>query len=470
MQVNEAFPFDQTRLQTDVVPGEGAAMPGQCLLVLGAGPKAIAIAAKRYMLAKRGYKVPRLVIVDSKGVVAHWSGGFGFTDGRQLLGTRPEKDVGYPYASTSWGDDDENQEIAGEMFLLSWHSYLVHMGKYLDWVDRGRTRPTHREWSCYLQWVASRIEFDVVLAEVRTIVLSEDGKRWQLVCRSTEDDAALTVEGDGLVITGPGTPITIEGQPANHPRVMDGGSFWLRVEEFARLRVTVSTPLHIGVIGTGETAAAIVIALLSECKEKAFIEVVSPNGVLYSRDEGFEENRLFSDPDAKLARLRGGHKHQLSWLRMNERDRREFLRRTDRGVFSVHAMEEVNRAENVRSVMGTARRMQVTEEYVFVDMEYDGEVERDTYDYVIVAVGFNALWFTKLLQGRAYERLAGVTGSFDRVTTERAIGEDLSIRGFEPRLHLPMLAGVAQGPGFPNLSCLGLLSDRILASYAAGGT
>jgi mycobactin lysine-N-oxygenase len=262
-------------------------------------------------------------------------------------------------------------------------------------------------------------------------------------------------------------PITIEGQPASHPRVLDGGSFWLHVEEFARLRVTESAPLHIGVVGTGETAAAIVIALLSECKEKAFIEVISPNGVLYSRDEGFEENRLFSDPDARLARLRGGHKHELSWLRMNERDRREFLRRTDRGVFSVHAMEEVNRAENVRSVMGTARRMQVTEDCVFVDIEYDGEVERDTYDYVIVAVGFNALWFTKLLDERAYEQLTGATGSFDRATTERTIGEDLSIRGFEPRLHLPMLSGVAQGPGFPNLSCLGLLSDRILASYAA---
>jgi len=34
-------------------------------------------------------------------------------------------------------------------------------------------------------------------------------------------------------------------------------------------------------------------------------------------------------------------------------------------------------------------------------------------------------------------------------------------------LHLPMLAGIAQGPGFPNLSCLGLLADRILASYSA---
>ena len=30
-----------------------------------------------------------------------------------------------------------------------------------------------------------------------------------------------------------------------------------------------------------------------------------------------------------------------------------------------------------------------------------------------------------------------------------------------------MAAGLAQGPGFPNLSCLGLLSDRILRRYVA---
>jgi mycobactin lysine-N-oxygenase len=31
------------------------------------------------------------------------------------------------------------------------------------------------------------------------------------------------------------------------------------------------------------------------------------------------------------------------------------------------------------------------------------------------------------------------------------------------------VAGLAQGPGFPNLSCLGLLSDRILRRYVAPG-
>ena len=45
------------------------------------------------------------------------------------------------------------------------------------------------------------------------------------------------------------------------------------------------------------------------------------------------------------------------------------------------------------------------------------------------------------------------------------IDVDLSVSGLAPPLHLPVMAGLAQGPGFPNLSCLGLLSDRILRRY-----
>ncbi|GAC1635492.1 MAG: hypothetical protein NVS4B11_37760 [Ktedonobacteraceae bacterium] len=67
-----------------------------------------------------------------------------------------------------------------------------------------------------------------------------------------------------------------------------------------------------------------------------------------------------------------------------------------------------------------------------------------------------------------HERLASMSESMDRRVLERSIGEDLAIRNFAPRLHLPVLAGVSQGLGFPNLSCLGLLSDRILTSYYVG--
>lgn len=41
----------------------------------------------------------------------------------------------------------------------------------------------------------------------------------------------------------------------------------------------------------------------------------------------------------------------------------------------------------------------------------------------------------------------------------------LALRGLRPRLHIPGLAGLAQGPGFANLSSLGLLSDRVLGAY-----
>ena len=44
------------------------------------------------------------------------------------------------------------------------------------------------------------------------------------------------------------------------------------------------------------------------------------------------------------------------------------------------------------------------------------------------------------------------------------------LRGLSPALQLPMLAGVAQGVGFPSLSCLGLLADPILSPYTIAST
>ena len=79
-----------------------AAAPRSSLAVIGAGPKGLAIAAKRAALLEAGWQVPDLVVIDRSEVAANWSGASGYTDGRQPLSTPPEKDVGYPYA-LSWG-------------------------------------------------------------------------------------------------------------------------------------------------------------------------------------------------------------------------------------------------------------------------------------------------------------------------------------------------------------------------------
>src|SRR5258708_15960492 len=87
---------------TDTSEGDATAST-PILLVVGAGPKAVAIAAKRHMLAKLGYPMPHVRIIDRRGVATNCTGNTGFTDGHQFLGTRPEKDIGFPYLSACWG-------------------------------------------------------------------------------------------------------------------------------------------------------------------------------------------------------------------------------------------------------------------------------------------------------------------------------------------------------------------------------
>ena len=102
------------------------------------------------------------------------------------------------------------------------------------------------------------------------------------------------------------------------------------------------------------------------------------------------------------------------------------------------------------------------ERQVVVTIEYGDERERVAYDLVVVAIGFDARAFEALLGSEARGRLESALAGAE---LERRIEVDLSIADLSPPLHLPVLAGLAQGPGFPNLSCLGLLSDRVLRRY-----
>jgi mycobactin lysine-N-oxygenase len=418
------------------------------LAVLGAGPKGLAIAAKRAALARSGREVPDLVLVDREGVAANWSGAAGYTDGRQRLSTAPEKDVGFPYAHT-WGAASER--VSQEVGRWSWQSYLVHQEGFADWVDQGRPLPTHRQWSQYLRWVAAQVPAEPILAEVDGIDLT--GARWRLAAR-TPTGGRLDLDCDGLVLTGPGPPVRVPGQPDDHPRVLDGRTFWTSQDALTR-----DGPVEVCVIGNGETAGSITAALLAVLPERSTIELVSDHGVLYSRGESFAENRLYSDPVA------------AGWQRLAERHRREFLKRTDRGVFSLQVEQVLNQAGAVQTVAGRVTGLQPVGAKVIVEVDYEQERERIAFDWVVVAVGFDPMWFWHLLGERARAALAGAAGGGptarppSRTALERAVGHDLAVTGLHPKLHLPVLAGVAQGPGFPNLSCLGLLADRVLGAY-----
>src|ERR1039458_9106285 len=218
-----------------------------------------------------------------------------------------------------------------------------------------------------------------------------------------------TLEADGIVVTGPGPPVTMPGQPSEHPLVLDGRSYWQHAGELGhRAR-------NICVIGSGETAAWVVITLARHCHQHSTIDVLTSRGVLYSRGESYDENRFYSDPG--------------DWPRLAESHRREFLERTDRGVFSVQAEATLNQLRGFRTLAGRALAIEAGQRQVVGTIGYGGGRERVAYDLVVVARGFDGHWFERLLGGAATARLAAARAGGE---LERRIDVNLAVADLEP--------------------------------------
>lgn len=405
------------------------------LLVAGAGPKGIAIAAKAAALTAAGLPAPDVTVVDPLGVAGHWRGQGGYTDGRRQLGTRPEKDIGFPYLP-SWGD--RSAEVSARMQALSWHGYLMATQQLGEWVDRGCPRPTHGRWGEYITWAAEAAGVTVRRGRIGTV--DRTGRSWLV------DIDGTVIEADSLVFTGPGDALRLPGQPVEHPRVFDGRTVWQHLADLPQAKIRTAC-----VVGGGETAGAVTTALLEVLDPSAQIELVSTDGALFTRGESFTESHMYTDP--------------ATWLRLPERQRRAFIRRTDRGVFSVSVQSVLDQADRVHTVLGRVRRIHEDGDAVEIEIDDGNETSRVRYDLLVTAIGFDALWWLPLFTEAARAALARAVGSAGRVETrdvERSIGFSLAVENLAPALHLPMLAGLAQGPGFPNLSTLGLLADRIL--------
>ncbi|OMB99919.1 lysine 6-monooxygenase [Mycobacterium sp. NS-7484] len=411
------------------------------LAVIGAGPKAIAVAAKAAELRAMGVPAPEVVVVERAGVAANWQAVGGWTDGNHRLGTGPEKDVGFPYRSSLV--PRRNAELDERMTRHSWQAYLIATGGFAEWVDRGRPAPTHRRWSQYLRWVAEDIGMRVISGEVERISVGGDAQRW--VLHTAED----TVDADGLMITGPGQAER-SVLPGN-PRVMSIAQFWHQAGKHELI-----TAERVAVIGGGETAASMLNELFRH--RVSTITVISPTVTLFTRGEGFFENTLFSDP--------------TGWTGLTLAERRDALARTDRGVFSARVQDALLADDRIRHLRGRVAHAVARDERIRLTLSTNtgGEAVETVhgFDLVIDGSGADALWFAPLFSQDALDLLElGLGGPLTGDTLQEHIGHDLALTDVYPKLFLPGLAGLTQGPGFPNLSCLGLLSDRVLGANLA---
>lgn len=395
-----------------------------------------------------------VIVVERENVATNWRGEGGFTDGKCFLGTPPEKDVGFPYDSRYGSDVDR------AMLEYSWQAFKIFLKRttYGDWVDRGRRQPQHEEWGRYIKWVLDWAPPAALIKGWEVTSVEPVDSKLQIEIATTRRRKPL--QADGIVFTGPGSPKSLPNMPApadTENLVFDGRNYWKSIHDFRAL-----TKGNIGLIGGGETAASIALSLLDltfEHKGPVFnIDIINPHGTIFTRGESFRENRIFTNPN--------------DWKKLDEPSRMEIIKRTDRGVFSVAAQTRLNEAERVNVLSGRVLRIERSGNKVTVKMhrgDHPAVVSR-RYDKVIVALGFDAWYPLQLFPehvrpacGTAAEQsaLQRDIDEFLRVSFDSAFQKPLQ----KPNVHMPMVAGLAQGPGFPNLSCLGHLADWILARY-----
>jgi mycobactin lysine-N-oxygenase len=230
--------------------------------------------------------------------------------------------------------------------------------------------------------------------------------------------------------------------------VLSIAQFWERAGRHDRIVAD-----NVAVIGGGETAASILNELFHH--RVSAITAISPQATLFTRGEGFFENSLFSDP--------------TGWRSLNQAERRNCIARTDRGVFSARVQESLLVDERIKHQRGRVARVVDRDSRIWITLNTDNCGEPletlHRFDLVIDGSGADPLWFLPLLSPAAVDLLeVGVGGPLTGERLEESIGHDLAVSGVTPKLVLPNLSGVNEGPGFPNLSCLGLLSDRVLGA------
>jgi mycobactin lysine-N-oxygenase len=437
-----------TELAQSPVAADATDIAGDAdLIVVGAGAKAAAIAAKVHVLNSLGRGPIALTIVEATEPAASWSGRNGMTSGEEPLAITPIKDVGFPYQSfEAFGDLGEQVDRA--MLPFSWQQYMIDRHAYARWVNAGSPSIQHRGYGQYLTWVLSRATEGVRILRGRVARVFLEDRRWAIDVDEGETGGCARHTCGALVLTGPGIHRPLPHDPAVAARIFHCDS---RRIELAR--IPVDEAADIAIIGGGESALSSA-AFLRAFRPDANLTIYTPNLPL-SRGESFLENRVFSDPD------------EVSWSELDPDTRRDFVRHCDRGVFDPGTLAAIAYDEHFRFLTGRVRNVAPPRPGRGVRVDYlaPGGPASGDHDFVINCTGFDLLEQLRCLfpsavreeierrVGGLWERPAGV---------EVPIGRFLELQDLSPRLHIPGLAGVSQGPGFANLGCLGLLANRVL--------
>ena len=421
------------------------------ILIVGAGAKAAAIAAKIHTINTLGLGEISMTVIEKTEPAASWLGRNGMTSGEEPLAIPPIKDVGFPYQSSRQFGEVGDQ-IDAALLPFTWQRFAMERHEYATWVNSGSPSVRHRDYGEYLGWVLERATegIEIYDGRVTEVTLSEEHDRWQVeVAERGRPEDPERHTGGVLVLTGPGVHRHFPHDPEVESRVFHCDS---RREEFER--VPEGKAAEIAIVGGGESALSALV-FLRELRPQARLTVYTPTLPL-SRGESFLENRVFADPD------------NVDWEHLDIETRRDFVKHCDRGVFDQTVLERIADDDHLSFVTGRAIHVALAGDGEWAELEFESPSEgmlTQRYDFVVNCTGFDLLrqlrgLFPDTVRDEVEEQCGPLWDGPPQA--EVPIGRGLELEGVRPRLHIPGLGGLKQGPGFANLGSLGLLANRVL--------
>jgi len=426
------------------------------ILIVGAGAKAAALAAKVHTINSLGLAEISMTVIEKTEPAASWLGRNGMTSGEEPLAIPPIKDVGFPYQSSrQFGELGDR--IDAELLPFTWQRFAMERHEYAAWVNSGSPSVMHKDYGEYLGWVLERATEGVTVYDGRVteVSLAEDREGWEVeVAERGRPEDPEHHSGRTLVLTGPGVHRHFPHDPEVESRVFHCDS---RRDEF--VRVPEDEEVEIAIIGGGESALSALV-FLRDLRPAARLTVYTPTLPL-SRGESFLENRVFADPD------------NVDWEHLDIETRRDFVKHCDRGVFDSSVLARIADDDHLSFLCGRAVHVSLSDDGEGALLEFESPSEgmrSESYDFVINCTGFDLLrqlrgLFPDAVRDEVEEQCGPLWDSPPKF--EVPIGRGLELEGVRPRLHIPGLGGLRQGPGFANLGSLGLLANRVLQPLLA---
>ncbi len=421
------------------------------LLVVGAGAKATAVAAKVHAINRVGLGSVSMLIVEARRPASSWSGAAGMTSGDEELAITPHKDIGFPYESHRMFGDD-GARIDGVLADFSWQRHLIDRGGYARWLNADAPPITHGDYGRYLEWALARATDGVELrsgtVDAVRLDATDDGERWRLDV-TAPDGTVERHRGRALMLTGPGPARALPHDPAAADRIVSCADPRGAFDVLPR-----DVPSDVAIVGGGESAIATMVHLRRE-HPAARLTIHTPEPPL-SRGESFVENRVYSDPDS------------IGWDRLDVEYRRRFIHHTDRGVFGPAALSKLAHDAQCSFVAGRVAGVRTSGDRLRIVHEHPRDDDDREYDLVANCTGFD-LWraVRALIAPEAHATIAARVGDGWDAASAAGLrfGRELDVVGLRPPLHVPGLAALDQGPGFANLGCLGLLANRVVQRF-----